>query len=109
MFSTKQSNGTAVITITVKDSGGTTNMGRDSSTVNFNVVITGENQAVRIITDLQQQHQVIEGFGGYGFERVDWSRGPYYSEEFIDNILNDLGVTILRISISAAGFEPFND
>ncbi len=71
--------------------------------------VTNKQQAVQISTDLQNQKQVIEGFGGYGLERVDWSRGPYYSQEFINNIINDLGLTILRVGISSIGFEPVNE
>ena len=108
-FNTTQINGTATITITVKDTGGTTENGTDSFMISFNVIITDKSQAVRITTDLQQKDQVIEGFGGFGLEKVTWSRGPYYSQEYINDIVDDLGVTILRIAISPLGFEPFND
>ncbi len=108
-FNTTGNNGTCNVSITVKDDGGTEGEGTDSTLTGFNVVITGRQQAVKITTDLQSMHQVMEGFGGFGLENVTWSRGPYYSQQYIDDIVNDLGVTILRIAVSPVGFEPVND
>jgi O-glycosyl hydrolase len=108
-FNTAETNGIVTIDVTVKDEGGTINGGMDSTTISFNVIITSKQQAVQISANLQNQKQVMEGFGGYGLEKVDWSRGPYYSKEYINDILNDLGLTILRIAISEIGFEPINE
>jgi len=108
-FSTSETNGTVSIGITIRDNGGTMNNGVDSSAINFDVIITDEQQAVQISSNVSEQRQVIEGFGGYGLEKVDWSRGPYYSKQYIDDIVKDLGITALRIGISAIGFEPVNE
>jgi len=108
-FNTTAANGTGTITIKVKDAGGTADNGTDSTLVSFKVITTLKENAVQITTDLQTQHQVIEGFGGFGLEKVDWSRGPYYSQEYIEDIVEDLGSNIVRISISSVGFEPIND
>lgn len=108
-FTTTQENGTAGITVTVKDAGGVSGAGTDSLQISLNIIITSQQDAVQISTDLQEKHQVIEGFGGFGLENVTWSRGPYYSQGYIDDIVDDLGVTILRIATSPQGFEPFND
>jgi glucuronoarabinoxylan endo-1,4-beta-xylanase len=108
-FNTTETNGTASFNVIIKDNGGKVNDGMDSIMINFNVIISDEQQAVQISTNITEQYQVIEGFGGYGLEKVDWSRGPYYSEKFIDDIVNDLGISILRVGISATGFEPVNE
>ncbi|KPL13978.1 MAG: hypothetical protein AMS26_12450, partial [Bacteroides sp. SM23_62] len=108
-FNTTQTNGIGSIIVTVKDAGGVSGDGKDSIKIDFDVIITSKQQAAQITADLQRQHQVIEGFGGFGLEKVTWSRGPYYSQGYIDDIVDDLGVTILRIAVSPIGFEPFND
>lgn len=55
-----------------------------------------------------QEYQTIEGFGGYGSQSVWWSDGPFAEDWFIDLLINDLGITILRDSLSLS-FEPTND
>jgi O-glycosyl hydrolase len=41
-------------------------------------------------------YQTIAGFGGFGGQRTWWSGGPYSSPKFINTIVNDFGVTIIR-------------
>lgn len=53
-------------------------------------------------------HQSIEGFGGFGAEDNWWMGEPFYTQEFVDKLINDLGITILRDNIPQ-NFEPEND
>ncbi|MFH0759452.1 MAG: discoidin domain-containing protein [Bacteroidota bacterium] len=108
-FSTTSAEGTGSLVLRLKDSGGTDKGGIDSLLIPVQVVVTPQAGAVRVTADLLDKRQVMEGFGGFGFETVSWARGPYYSDQFIDDIINDLGVTILRVAISPLGFEPVND
>lgn len=108
-FSTNESAGAGTISVKLSDSGGTVNEGCDSTVITFSVIVSEKEQAVHITADLQNKLQVMEGFGGFGLEKVTWSRGPYYSKEYIDDIVNDLGISILRVAISPQGFEPVND
>ena len=50
----------------------------------------------------------MEGFGGFGAKEVWWSQGPFYDAAFIDLLIHDLGITILRDNIPIS-FEPVND
>lgn len=54
------------------------------------------------------QFQVMQGFGGFGSIRPWWQDGPFYNDAFLDLLLNDLGVTILRDNVPI-GFEPSNE
>ena len=58
--------------------------------------------------DASVQYQSIQGFGGFGAEKVWWAEPPFFSQEYIDLLLHDLGVSILRDSIPI-GFEVEND
>jgi O-glycosyl hydrolase len=49
-----------------------------------------------ISIDVSKKFQTIEGFGGFGAQDVYWSGGPYTSARFVDDMINDLGITILR-------------
>ena len=63
---------------------------------------------VQISVNTSQQFQTIEGFGGFGAKEVWWSQGPFYDAAFIDRMINNLGITILRDNIPIS-FEPVND
>lgn len=63
---------------------------------------------IKISLDPQTTYQEIEGFGGFGAEKVWWSSPPFYTDSHVDKIINDLGVTILRDNIPG-NFEPEND
>ncbi|MCP9746408.1 glycoside hydrolase family 30 beta sandwich domain-containing protein [Lacihabitans sp. CS3-21] len=52
--------------------------------------------------------QTIEGFGGFGAQNVYWSNGPFTSERFVSDIVNDLGCTIIRDEVPTS-FEIIND
>ncbi|HEV8508263.1 MAG TPA: hypothetical protein VGQ53_22820, partial [Chitinophagaceae bacterium] len=58
--------------------------------------------------DETQQFQTMEGFGGFGAKDVYWSNGPFTSSEFVNTLINDLGLTILRDNIPT-NFEIVND
>lgn len=57
------------------------------------------NQLVTIRIDRQQRFQTMEGFGGYGAKDVWWHLPPHFDQAFIDMLINDLGITILRDSV----------
>ncbi len=52
--------------------------------------------------------QTMLGFGGFGAQGVWWKPGPYHSPEFVELLINDLGLTILRDNLPLS-FEPRND
>jgi len=61
-----------------------------------------------ITSDNTQQFQVIEGFGGFGAQSEYWSTGPFTSPGYVNTLINDLGLTILREPIPT-NFEINND
>jgi len=107
---------------------GTTRVGGNTEThdfeegQNFTVMVTvsdGTNPGVEkfasvstkvatIAIDAATTYQTIEGFGGFGAEDTWWRSEPFFSQEHIDRMINDLGVTILRDNIPWS-FEPEND
>lgn len=71
-----------------------------STTVNTNVVPVTINPA--------QTFQTMEGFGGFGAQDNPWSNGPFTSPAFVDALVNDLGLTIVRDEVPT-NFEINND
>jgi O-glycosyl hydrolase len=65
-------------------------------------------KTVTISVDTMTQFQTIEGFGGFGAQKVWWAGPPFFNDDFINLLINDLGVTILRDDIPA-NFEIEND
>ena len=65
-------------------------------------------QTSEVSVDWGTSFQTIEGFGGFGAQNVYWSSGPFTSPGFVDLIVNDLGLTILRDNIPPS-FEIQND
>lgn len=63
---------------------------------------------VEINIDASQKFQTMQGFGGFGAQDVYWSNGPFTSSTFVNNLINDLGLTILRDNIPT-NFEDVND
>jgi O-glycosyl hydrolase len=61
-----------------------------------------------VTLDASKKYQVMEGFGGFGAQREYWSSGPFTSDEFVNTLINDLGLTILRDNIPTS-FEITND
>ena len=64
--------------------------------------------AQKITIDLNIEYQTIDGFGGFGPKKVWWDSPPFYDEEYLDMILDDLGCTIVRTQLYW-DFEEAND
>jgi O-glycosyl hydrolase len=61
-----------------------------------------------VTIDLSKKYQTIEGFGGFGAKMEYWASGPFEDDAFINTLLDDLGLTILRDNLTTS-FEPVND
>ncbi len=72
------------------------------------VSINVNTKASQITIDLNTKYQTMDGFGGFGAKDVYWSSGPFTSAEFVNDLINDLGLTILREDIPT-NFEIVND
>jgi O-glycosyl hydrolase len=46
------------------------------------------------------EYQTIDGFGAYGGKMPYFKSGPYYDDAFVNLVVNDLGLTILRMNIA---------
>jgi len=86
------------INVTARDTGGLS----DQSSLQINA------KPVEISIDLDKEHQTIAGFGGFGCQNFPWTNGPFTSNRFIDDIINDLGVTIIRDEVPT-NLEVTND
>src|SRR5262245_25458868 len=62
----------------------------------------------KVSVDITKEHQTIKGFGAFGALKPYWEPAPYYTDEFINSFLNDLGSTIVRTNIFW-DFELVND
>lgn len=67
-----------------------------------------DTKAYTITADNNKQYQVMEGFGGFGAQMEYWGDGPFTSTAFVNSLINDLGLTILRDNIPT-NFEITND
>lgn len=72
----------------------------DEDTVDFTVY--------KLVADSSKKFQVMEGFGGFGSQREGWSGGPFTSDTFVTTLIDDLGVSILRMNVPT-NFEQEND
>lgn len=61
-----------------------------------------------VLIDFTKKFQTMEGFGGFGAMKEYWAQGPFESDAFINTLINDLGLTILRDNLTTS-FEPIND
>ncbi|MEO7119452.1 MAG: PKD domain-containing protein [Ginsengibacter sp.] len=61
-----------------------------------------------ITIDASVKYQTMQGFGGFGAKDVYWSGGIFTSASFVNDLINDLGLTILRDNIPT-NFEDVND
>jgi len=89
---------TYVVKVTASDG----NASSVPATITINTAVT------KLTVDLNQRYQTMKGFGGFGAKDVYWSGGPFTSASFVDDLINDLGVTILRDNIPT-DFESVND
>ncbi len=63
----------------------------------------------QITLNYDLKYQTIEGFGGFGPKKVWWnSASEYYDPQYMDLIINDLGVNIIRTQLYW-DFELSND
>lgn len=52
--------------------------------------------SVGISVDKNTTYQTIDGFGAHGAMNVWWGNGPFYKQAFLDRIIDDMGLTIIR-------------
>ncbi len=72
-------------------------------------VTTTVNTTVTTVTvDASVKYQAMDGFGGFGAKDVYWGGGPFTSADFVNTLINDLGLTILRDAVPT-DFEAVND
>lgn len=67
-----------------------------------------DTKTYTIHADSTKKYQTIEGFGGFGAQMEYWGAGPFTSPDFVNTLINDLGITILRDNIPS-NFEINND
>ena len=61
------------------------------------VSFAGEaDQAVNVSVNVSAAYQTIDGFGAHGVMDVWWGSGPFYDQAFLDRVIDDLGLTIVR-------------
>jgi glucuronoarabinoxylan endo-1,4-beta-xylanase len=77
-----------------------------STPVEVSVIINTKTYTIN--ANSSQQYQAIEGFGGFGAQMEYWGGGPFTSTEFVNTLIDDLGLTILRDNIPS-NFEITND
>lgn len=65
--------------------------------------------AQTISIDLTTEHQVIEGFGGFGPKKVWWDAGPWHDQGYLDLIVDDLGSSIVRTQLYWDGEQQNDD
>lgn len=61
-----------------------------------------------LTADNTKKFQIMDGFGGFGAQMEYWGNGPFTSAGFVNTLINDLGLTILRDNIPS-NFEIDND
>ncbi len=61
-----------------------------------------------VTIDFSKTYQTMEGFGGFGAKMEYWGPGPFEDDAFVNTLISDLGLTILRDNVTTS-FEPVND
>lgn len=97
---THEYNAGKIYTITATVSDGKAPPVKVSATINATVSTVEINTATK--------YQTMEGFGGFGARDVYWSSGPFTGTDFVNDVINDLGLTILRDNLPT-DFEDVND
>lgn len=87
-------------TVTVAVSDGKASPVKVSVIINTTVTTVTVNASVK--------YQTMDGFGGFGAKDVYWAGGPFTSTDFVNTLINDLGLTILRDNMPT-DFENVND
>lgn len=80
----------------------------DGKSMPVEVTAVVSTKTIAVSIDLSKKFQVIEGFGGFGALKEYWAQGPFTSDDFVNTLINDLGLTILRDNLTTS-FEPVND
>ncbi|MEO8569103.1 MAG: PKD domain-containing protein [Ginsengibacter sp.] len=80
----------------------------DGKSTPVEVTANISTKSTDIAIDFSKNHQVMEGFGGFGAMKEYWASGPFESDAFVNTLINDLGLTILRDNLTSS-FEPVND
>jgi len=57
---------------------------------------SAQESAVKISVNKGTTYQTIEGFGAHGAMDVWWEGGPFFNQAFLDRMIDDLGLTIVR-------------
>ncbi len=84
-------------------------MGRTISSVTLAIAVAATLLGAATVTvDPATQYQTVEGFGGFGPAKVWWDGAPYYTQDWVNQVVNDLGATMIRTTVSAS-FEYTND
>jgi len=86
-----------VVTLTVSD-------GKQEATDSIEINTTVSTVSI----DPATTFQTIEGFGGFGAGKPWWTSPPFFDQDFVQQVTEDLGLTILRDNIPT-GFEFEND
>jgi O-glycosyl hydrolase len=55
--------------------------------------------AQEVIVDTTIKYETIEGFGGFGAKKVWWDSAPYWDQEYVNQVIDNLGCTIIRTQI----------
>jgi len=80
----------------------------DGKSIPIEVTATISTRTIEVAIDFTKKFQTMEGFGGFGALKEYWAAGPYTSDDFVNTLINDMGLTILRDNIPSA-FEAVND
>ncbi|MEJ7588228.1 MAG: PKD domain-containing protein [Ferruginibacter sp.] len=80
----------------------------DGKSPAINLATTIHTSLTTVTIETARKFQTMEGFGGFGARDVYWSSGPFTSADFVNSLINDLGITILRDNIPT-DFEDVND
>lgn len=62
----------------------------------FNVQIFSQTL---LFVDPQTEYQTMEGFGGFGPKKVWWSSAPYFDQEYLNQVIDNLGSSFIRTQI----------
>ncbi|MCY7327881.1 MAG: PKD domain-containing protein [Saprospiraceae bacterium] len=81
--------------------------GKAVSTASLTLTLSTGNP-VTLVCNPAVRFQTMEGFGGFGAQTVYWEPGPYTSASFINDIVTDLGCSIIRDELCTS-FEIQND
>lgn len=80
----------------------------DGKSTPTEVTASISTKTVAVSVDFTKKFQTMEGFGGFGAMKEYWAGGPFTSDDFVNTLINDMGLTILRDNIPSA-FESVND